>query len=250
MTDIIDRRDPAPPTLGALVPPAVRVRRLSKSFGSRRVLDDLDLDVGPGEITVLIGASGCGKTTLLRVLGQLDTDVGGTVEVPRAKAIVYQEPRLLPWRRAWQNVAIGLPRQSGRRAAFAALDEVGLSGREDSWPNVLSGGEAARVSLARALVREPDVILLDEPFASLDALTRIRMHGLLLRLWERHHPAVVMVTHDVDEAVALADRVLVMAAGRIAHEVRVEPARPRRRSGVPETEIRSRLFGLLGVDDA
>jgi sulfonate transport system ATP-binding protein len=230
--------------------PAVEVKGLSRSFGDRLVLDNLDLSVRPAEIVALIGPSGCGKTTLLRVLGGLDHEATGQVRVPVARAVVYQEHRLLPWRRVWRNVAIGLSRADGRSAARTMLAEVGLGDREDAWPNVLSGGEAARVALARALVREPELLLLDEPFAALDALTRMRMHALVAQLWKRHQPAVIMVTHDVEEAAILADRVLVMAGGRIGAEVPVPAARPRRRNDAAIESLRSRLLELLGVDQA
>jgi sulfonate transport system ATP-binding protein len=229
---------------------AVIVRGLTRTFGSRVVLDDLDLDVAPGEIVALLGASGCGKTTLLRILAGLDGEETGDVAVPDAHAVVYQEHRLLPWRRVWQNVSIGLPRRQSRPAATRALEEVGLGNRADAWPNVLSGGEAARVALARALVRQPKLLLLDEPFASLDALTRIKMHSLVRQLWERHHPAVVMVTHDVDEAIVLADRVVVMKDGRIAYHAPVAVAHPRRRNDPVLETLRGQLMAQLGVDDA
>jgi sulfonate transport system ATP-binding protein len=229
---------------------AVTVRGLTRAFGTRVVLDGLDLDVDPGEVVALLGASGCGKTTLLRILAGLDGEATGQVTVPDAHAVVYQEHRLLPWRRVWQNVSIGLPRGESRAAAAQALDEVGLGNRADAWPNVLSGGEAARVALARALVRRPKLLLLDEPFASLDALTRIKMHALVRQLWERHHPAVVMVTHDVDEALVLADRVVVMKDGRIAYHAAVPVAHPRHRSDPVLECLRGRLMAQLGVDDA
>jgi sulfonate transport system ATP-binding protein len=227
----------------------VTVRDLHRSFGSRVVLKGLDLDVGPGEVVALLGLSGCGKTTLLRVLGGLDHEATGHVDVPAARAVVYQEHRLLPWRRVWQNVSIALPRSQARPASELALEEVGLAGRAGAWPNTLSGGEAARVALARALVREPQLLLLDEPFAALDAFTRIKMHALVRQLWERHHPAVIMVTHDVDEAMMLADRVIVMKNGTIAHDAAVGVPHPRRRGDERLEYLRRQLLGELGVDD-
>ena len=171
--------------------PAVRVRGLSKSFlpGPRLVLDGLDLDVLPGEFVALLGRSGSGKTTLLRSLAGLDAVESGVVTVPPARAAVFQEPRLLPWMRVWRNVSLGLPAREAKSAALAALAEVGLGNRADAWPLVLSGGEAQRVALARALTRQPQLLLLDEPFASLDALTRIQMHALVAGLIQMHQPA-------------------------------------------------------------
>lgn len=201
--------------------PAVVVRGLRRSYGRRVVIDGLDLTIARGEFVALLGESGCGKTTLLRALAGLDPVDGGRIEVPARPAVVFQEHRLLPWAPLWRNVSLGLSAPSGIRLAAAALNEVGLSGRENDWPRNLSGGQAQRVALARALVRDPQLLLLDEPFAALDALTRIRMHGLVKELVSRHRPGVLLVTHDVDEAIALADRILVMRDGAIAasHEV-------------------------------
>ena len=164
-------------------PFAVRVRGLSKSFGDRKILSDLDLDIAPGEFVVLLGASGCGKSTLRRVLADLDHEVDGVAEVAKARAVAFQSPRLLPWKRVWRNVVLGLPGRPDRQRAEAALAEVGMSHRTDVWPKVLSGGEAQRVSLARALVRQPDLLLLDEPFSALDALTRLTAQ--VLSCWSR-----------------------------------------------------------------
>lgn len=201
--------------------PAVVVRGLRRSYGRRVVIDGLDLTIARGEFVALLGESGCGKTTLLRTLAGLDPVDGGRIEAPARPAVVFQEHRLLPWAPLWRNVGLGLRGASGVRLAASALSEVGLSGRENDWPRSLSGGQAQRVALARALVRHPQLLLLDEPFAALDALTRIRMHGLVKELVARHRPGVLLVTHDVDEAIALADRVLVMRDGAIAvsHEV-------------------------------
>ncbi len=253
MTDVrLDDKGPAEPGAGERGPAStttVTVRNLHRSFGSRVVLTGLDLDVASGEVVALLGLSGCGKTTLLRVLGGLDREATGHVDVPAARAVVYQEHRLLPWRRVWQNVSIALPRSQARPASELALEEVGLAGRADAWPNTLSGGEAARVALARALVREPQLLLLDEPFAALDAFTRIKMHALVRQLWERHYPAVIMVTHDVDEAMMLADRVVVMKNGTIAHDATVGVPHPRRRGDQQLEDLRRQLLGELGVDD-
>ena len=228
--------------------PAVVLRDVRRRFGSRVVLDGIDLDIGRDEFVALLGRSGSGKSTLLRALAGLDPDYEGSVQVPAARSVVFQEPRLLPWRRVLQNVVLGLPRGArARRQGAAALTEVGLSDHVGAWPATLSGGEAQRVALARALVREPALLLLDEPFGALDALTRLRMHRLLQDLCARHAPAVLLVTHDVDEAISLADRILVLDGGRITVDRRVELDRPRERTD-PRTEaLRAELLVSLGV---
>jgi sulfonate transport system ATP-binding protein len=226
----------------------VHVERVVKRFGSRTVLAGVDLELQAGGLVALLGPSGCGKTTLLRLLAGLDAPDGGTVAVPSRRAVAFQEPRLLPWQSVWRNVVLGLPRGT-RERALAALAEVRLAGHADEWPGTLSGGEAQRVALARALVREPQLLLLDEPFAALDALTRIRMHGLVLELWRAHGPAVLLVTHDVDEALLLADRVLVMRDGRIGSDVAIDLPRPRRRTDPGFDGLRRGLLAELGVTD-
>lgn len=226
---------------------AARVRGLGREFGGKQVLDGLDLDIEAGEFVALLGVSGTGKSTLLRVLAGLDPDITGDVEVPGQVAVAFQEPRLLPWRRVEANVALGLRRADARGVARRALAEVGLADKEGAWPLTLSGGEAQRAALARALVREPDLLLLDEPFSALDALTRIAMHGLVLRLWQTHRPAVLLVTHDVDEALLLADRILILADGRIAYSGQVEIPRPRDRDHPGLVELRHHLLAELGV---
>jgi sulfonate transport system ATP-binding protein len=228
--------------------PVATVTDLTRSFGDRRVLDDLDLRILDGEFVALIGRSGSGKSTLLRALGGLDDEIEGSVNVDGEVGVAFQDARLVPWKRVRDNVALGLRVTDPRRAAATALEEVGLSERANAWPLTLSGGEAQRASLARALAREPRLLLLDEPFGALDALTRITMHGLVLGLWERHRPAVLLVTHDVDEALALADRVLVLADGRIAHESRIDLDRPRDRDHHELIDLRTRLLSELGVN--
>jgi sulfonate transport system ATP-binding protein len=208
----------------AVEAPAVRAQQILRRYGDRTVLHGLDLQIRRGEFVALIGKSGCGKTTLLRTLAGIDPVDGGTLALPGSSTVVFQEYRLLPWWKVWRNVAIGLPGASARARARSALEEVGLADHADAWPVTLSGGEAQRVALARALVREPELLLLDEPFAALDTLTRIRTHSLVRSLIARHRPAVLLVTHDVDEAIQLADRVLTMRDGRIAAEHPVTPA--------------------------
>jgi sulfonate transport system ATP-binding protein len=198
--------------------PAVTVSGLVRLYGDRVVLDRLDLRIARGEFVALLGESGCGKTTLLRALAGLDPIQGGRIDAPRRPAVVFQEHRLLPWDSLWRNVSLNLPSADARERAAAALAEVGLAERLDDWPRTLSGGQAQRVALARALVQEPELLLLDEPFAALDALTRIKMQGLVKELVARHRPGVLLVTHDVDEAIVLADRILVMRHGVIAGE--------------------------------
>jgi sulfonate transport system ATP-binding protein len=237
----------APGPTSARPEPAVRLRDFTRQFGDTLVLKGLDLDIAPGEFVALLGRSGSGKTTLLRTLAGLDPITGQDVRTPGGRAVVFQEPRLLPWKRIWRNVALGLPGADARDRARDALTEVGLGHRLDAWPATLSGGEAQRAALARALVREPELLLLDEPFAAVDALTRIRMHELVLSLWRAHRPAVLLVTHDVDEAIVLADRVLVLDGGRIAGEETIALARPREASAEFQA-IRSRLLRHLGLE--
>jgi sulfonate transport system ATP-binding protein len=226
---------------------AASVRDLTKRFGDRVVLDGLSLDIKAGEFVAMIGRSGSGKSTLLRALAGLDRQVSGSLATAEPVAVAFQEPRLVPWKRVLDNVTLGLRVPESTRVATEALDEVGLTDRVSAWPLTLSGGEAQRVSLARALVRSPSLLLLDEPFSALDALTTISMHRLVLELWERHRPAVLLVTHDVDEALALADRVLVLGAGRIAYSATVDVPRPRDRNHSTMIELRLRLLRELGV---
>ncbi|MCQ4083321.1 ABC transporter ATP-binding protein [Streptomyces sp. RB6PN25] len=226
---------------------AVRIDGLRRSFEGRAVIDGLDLTVRPGEFVALLGRSGCGKSTLLRILAGLDREIDGAVLVPQRRAVAFQSPRLMPWKRVWRNVLLGLPGRPERAEAVQALTEVGLEHRSDAWPKTLSGGEAQRASLARALVRTPDLLLLDEPFGALDALTRIRAQQLVGEVWQRRGCAVLLVTHDVEEALLLADRVLVMEDGVIAHEAEVGLDRPRDVGAPGFVRLRAHLLDRLGV---
>jgi sulfonate transport system ATP-binding protein len=217
---------------------ALTIRGLQKSFGDHDVLRGIDLHIPAGRFVAIVGRSGCGKSTLLRLIAGLDQpDAGsigfGTQVRPTDVRMMFQEPRLLPWARVLANVEVGLgrdrrsPDAEGR--AESALDEVGLAEKRGQWPAVLSGGQKQRVALARALVSRPRLLAFDEPLGALDALTRISMQQLLERVWRDQGFTAILVTHDVTEAVALADRVLLIDDGRIAQDVRVDLRRPRQR---------------------
>ncbi|MGC0366026.1 sulfonate transport system ATP-binding protein [Rhodococcus sp. 27YEA15] len=229
-------------------PVAVSITGLYKAFGDNVILDGINLEIHRGEFVVLLGPSGTGKTTLLRLLTGLEKPDSGSVLVPGRRTTVYQEPRLVPSKRVLGNVTIGQRRSAtNRERAERALAEVNLAGKARQWPATLSGGEAQRVALARALVREPELLLLDEPFAALDALTRLQMQDLVGDLVARHRPAVLLVTHDVDEAVRLADRVLILNNGRFAVDVDVDIGRPRDRTDPETLRYRAAFLAELGV---
>ncbi len=215
---------------------AVNATRVVKRFGAREVLRGLDLSITPGEFVAIVGRSGCGKSTFLRLLAALEpaSEGGITLDgqpltgISQDVRIMFQDSRLLPWRTVIQNVALGLPGDS-RAAALAALNEVGLADRADEWPANLSGGQRQRVALARALVHQPRLLLLDEPLGALDALTRIEMQRLIERLWQQHDFTVLLVTHDVAEAVTLGDRVVLIEDGSITLDLDIDLPRRRER---------------------
>jgi sulfonate transport system ATP-binding protein len=229
---------------------AVLLRSISKRYGDRVVLDAFDLSIERGSFVAIIGRSGCGKSTLLRLVAGLETPDGGELQIVGAVAgkaaaprtrIMFQDARLLPWKSVLANVMLGLPRTS-RADARAALAEVGLAAREHDWPHQLSGGQRQRVALARALVHRPELLLLDEPLGALDALTRIEMHELIERLWREHRFTALLVTHDVQEAVALAGRILLVERGRIALDASVDLARPRARGTAAFAAIEDKVL--------
>lgn len=228
----------------------VQVRQLLRRFGSRTILDGVNLDIRRGEFVALLGRSGSGKSTFLRALAGLDHDVAGegTIAVPSQLSVVFQDARLLPWKNVLDNVAYGLRGASPRQRAIQTLHEVGLGGRENAWPSDLSGGEQQRVALASALVRSPQLLLADEPFGALDALTRLRMHDLLRHLCQRHRPAVLLVTHDVDEAIHLADRILVLDKGVLHLDVPVQLPLGKAERLARIASLRQQLLAGLGVD--
>jgi sulfonate transport system ATP-binding protein len=235
---------------------AVNLRGVTKAFGAQTVLHGIDLDIPAGQFVAIVGRSGCGKSTLLRLLAGLDQPTSGTIEIDgRSNSwcdsvrLMFQEPRLLPWQRVAANVEVGLSHAPAgndrRRLALEAIGQVGLSGRETDWPAILSGGQKQRVALARALVSHPRILAFDEPLGALDALTRIEMQALIEQVWEDKGFTAVVVTHDVTEAVALADRILLLDAGRVAMDVTVDLPRPRRRGDPAAAAIEGRILDRL-----
>ncbi|MCV7064998.1 ABC transporter ATP-binding protein [Mycolicibacterium farcinogenes] len=238
---------------GNLTDEVAVVRRLSRSFGGTTILDEVELTIRKGEFVALLGRSGSGKSTLLRALAGLDhgVDGAGDLFVARDVSVVFQDSRLLPWLRVLDNVALGLSGRDVKQRASAVLADVGLAGREQAWPYELSGGEQQRVALARSLVRNPALLLADEPFGALDALTRVRMHHLLQELCAKYEPGVLLVTHDVDEAVTLADRVLVLDGGAFVVDRQLDFHTPEARTyHNPEfVAHREALLAALGVGE-
>jgi sulfonate transport system ATP-binding protein len=224
-------------------------RGLSKRYGQRTVLDQAQLHIEPGEFVAIVGRSGCGKSTLLRLVAGLESASAGTLQIDQREVtglrtntrIMFQDARLLPWKRVIDNVALGLGK-SDHAAAARVLDQVGLADRGHEWPARLSGGQRQRVALARALVHQPDLLLLDEPLGALDALTRIEMHALIEDLWQRNGFTALLVTHDVQEAVALADRVVLIEDGVIALDLAVDLPRPRHRGDPRFAALEERLL--------
>ncbi len=225
---------------------AISLQGVQRHFGAKHVLKNVTLDIPEGQFVAIVGKSGCGKSTLLRLIAGLDRPDGGRVQANGAARIRFQEPRLLPWDRVGANVEVGLIGAKGGDA-LAYLEEVGLADRAGDWPSVLSGGQKQRVALARALVGRPDILALDEPLGALDALTRIEMQQLLQRIWREKGFTAVLVTHDVAEAIVLADRVVLLEEGRVALDLTIDLPRPRHH-GAPEVaayeqEILGRLLG-------
>jgi sulfonate transport system ATP-binding protein len=240
---------------------SLTIRGLRKSFGDNEVLRGIDLHIPAGQFVAIVGRSGCGKSTLLRLVAGLEAVTAGAVafgEPARAEDIrvMFQEPRLLPWARVLSNVEVGLGRErttvDAQARAESALVEVGLGDKRSQWPAVLSGGQKQRVALARALVSRPRVLAFDEPLGALDALTRISMQRLLERVWHDQAFTAILVTHDVSEAVALADRVLVIEDGRIAHDIDIDIPRPRRRGSAELAALEGSILKnlLQGNDDS
>src|SRR5512133_716148 len=239
---------------------ALNIERLNKEFrfgtGAVKALNDVSIQVQPGEFLSIVGASGCGKSTLLRLIVGLETEYDGSIRIGETpitgpgvdRGIVFQEARLLPWFTVEQNIAFGCgPRfstQERKRTVEEHIELVGLGGFEQAYPQQLSGGMQQRVSIARALVNRPKVLLLDEPFGALDALTRINMQQEVLRIWEAEKTTMILVTHDIDEAIYLGDRVIVMSSrpGTIKQDIPVNLPRPRNRSDYDFVQVRKQIY--------
>ncbi len=230
---------------------------IKKSFATKTVLRGVDLEAERGEFIAIVGKSGCGKSTLLRLLAGLDTPDTGMVWIDgnalqgqnKVARVMFQDARLLPWKKVLYNVGLGV-KDDWKPRAREALEHVGLLDRENEWPAVLSGGERQRVALARALITRPPLLLLDEPLGALDALTRIEMQQLLENLWLEHGFTALLITHDVDEAVALADRVILIEEGQIALDVPITLSRPRHRGSAEFAALKGRILNrVMGVND-
>ncbi|HEU4459553.1 MAG TPA: ATP-binding cassette domain-containing protein [Methylibium sp.] len=259
VTEFWTARREARVPLGTAVAPdaqrgaAVALRGVGKRYGAREVLRGLDLEIAAGEFVAIVGRSGCGKSTLLRLVAGLETLDDGRIDrgdraQPDAVRVMFQDARLLPWKRVVDNVALGLDGADAKARALEALAQVGLANRAREWPAVLSGGQRQRVALARALVHAPRLLLLDEPLGALDALTRLEMHRLIENLWRRHGFTALLVTHDVSEAVALADRVVSIDQGRIVLDERIGLPRPRSRGEPAAAAIEERVLrGVLAA---
>jgi sulfonate transport system ATP-binding protein len=230
----------------------VSITGLSKSFGEFQVLKGISLEIQPGEFVVVVGKSGCGKSTLLRLLSGLDAPTEGQIYIdaqplrglnPFAR-VMFQDSRLLPWRRVLDNVTLGLKHQAQQRGEWA-LQEVGLADRAQRWLTQLSGGQRQRVALARALVSQPRLLLLDEPLGALDALTRLEMQNLVETLWKEQQFTAFLVTHEVEEAVYLADRVIVIEEGEISLNLPITLPRPRNQGSAEFAELKVRILDQI-----
>ncbi|MFY4775827.1 ATP-binding cassette domain-containing protein [Metabacillus sp. RGM 3146] len=235
----------------------LQLQSIKKSFGSHDVLKNFSLDLEPGEFAAIVGKSGCGKSTLLRIAAGLERQDEGEIRVNNTvlkglnknSRMMFQDGRLFPWKTVLQNVGTGL-KGDWKEKALSTLEKVGLRDRANDWPTVLSGGQRQRVALARALINEPSILLLDEPLGALDALTRIEMQRLIEKIWQENRFTALLVTHDTEEAIALADRVIVIDEGKAALNMPVSLPRPRQRDSAAFAQEAGKLLDqILGKEE-
>lgn len=235
----------------------LKIKNIGRTFNGKAVVKNISFEAAPGEIVGLLGKSGCGKSTVLRAISGLDNGYEGTVEindeisnqVEKSTGFIFQEPRLMPWLNVLENVTFGLKGKKEERNTLGRkyLADVGLHGNEDLYPKELSGGMAQRVAIARALITSPEVLLLDEPFSALDAFTKMQLQDLLLNIWREYKTTIVLVTHDVEEATYLCDKIVILKdqPGTVGHEVIINEPRPRDRGSAElaayKTEVLSNL---------
>ncbi|MBB6443585.1 ATP-binding cassette domain-containing protein [Bacillus benzoevorans] len=233
--------------------PILKLSNIGKSFANKEVLRNIDLQVNPGEFIAIVGKSGCGKSTLLRIIAGLEEISSGSVIVHgeelngrnKMAKIMFQDGRLLPWKKVYDNVGLGLKSDSQKQQISKILEQVGLADRSKAWPVELSGGQKQRVALARALIHEPQLLLLDEPLGALDALTRIEMHELIENLWREKQLTAILVTHDVEEAVALANRVILIEEGEIVMDLPIRLPYPRQRENPIYSKLVSQILNRI-----
>ena len=233
--------------------PILKLSNISKAFDNKEVLRKLDLQVNMGDFVAVVGRSGCGKSTLLRIIAGLEQISSGNLTVNgqelngrnKSAKIMFQDGRLLPWKKVYDNVGLGLKLDSQKQQILKILEQVGLSDRAQAWPSELSGGQQQRVALARALIHEPQLLLLDEPLGALDALTRIEMHELIENLWREKQLTTILVTHDVEEAVALANRVILIEEGEIVMDLPIRLPYPRQRDNPLFSKLVSQILNKI-----
>jgi sulfonate transport system ATP-binding protein len=233
--------------------PILKLSNISKAFDNKEVLRKLDLQVNMGDFVAVVGRSGCGKSTLLRIIAGLEQISSGNLTVNgqelngrnKSAKIMFQDGRLLPWKKVYDNVGLGLKLDSQKQQILKILEQVGLSDRAQAWPSELSGGQQQRVALARALIHEPQLLLLDEPLGALDALTRIEMHELIENLWIEKQLTAILVTHDVEEAVALANRVILIEEGEIVMDLPIRLPYPRQRDNPLFSKLVSQILNEI-----
>ena len=231
---------------GEFQPAVVNALNICKKYGAQLVLNNIDFSMRRGDFVALLGPSGTGKTTLLRIFGGLEQPTSGKTEVTDRTSIVFQDPRLILAQKVWRNVVLGNYRKpDSHTRAVKALEEVGLAAKADAWPVSLSGGEAQRVGVARALYGSPELLLLDEPFSALDAFTRRKAQNLVLDLWQEHEPGVLLVTHDIEEAILLADRILILGNGAIKADIQVNLPRGRDSTSHAFNDIKRQILSHL-----